>query len=137
MLDETNGPLPPAHLVGLGGADTFIGGSGDDLLEGGTGADQLIGGAGNDVLVGGPGADQLFGGAGTDTASYGNAASSVSVDLEGGANFGDAQGDILTDIENMTGSAFDDALFGNAGDNVLRGRRWCGLCCSAAKATTR
>ena len=78
-LDETNGPLPPADPVGLGGADTLIGGSGDDLIEGGTGADQLIGGAGNDVLVGGPGADQLFGGAGTDTASYGNAASSVSV----------------------------------------------------------
>ena len=34
---------------------------------------------------------------------------------------GDAQGDTLSNIENLTGSNFDDTLEGNAGNNVLAG----------------
>ena len=45
-LDETNGPLPEAKLVGGNGNDTLIGGSGNDVLIGGLGFDVLIGGAG-------------------------------------------------------------------------------------------
>jgi Ca2+-binding RTX toxin-like protein len=42
-LDETNGALPKA---------TLIGGTGDDTLTGGSGDDVLIGQVGNDVLLG-------------------------------------------------------------------------------------
>ena len=34
---------------------------------------------------------------------------------------GDAQGDTLTNIENLTGSNFDDTLEGNASNNKLVG----------------
>jgi Ca2+-binding RTX toxin-like protein len=34
---------------------------------------------------------------------------------------GDAEGDTLVKIENLTGSNFDDSLEGNAGNNVLAG----------------
>jgi len=74
-LDETNGPLPRATLIGGAGDDTLTGGSandlligqaGDDTLLGKGGADQLFGGANNDKLTGGAGNDQAFGEAGDD-----------------------------------------------------------------------
>lgn len=65
-LDETNGPLPAAHLFGGNGNDTLTGGSGNDLLSGDAGNDTLAGGAGNDTLLGGNGSDVLIGGAGAD-----------------------------------------------------------------------
>ena len=46
----------------------------------------------------------------------------VNVDLElGTASGGDAKGDVLANIENLTGSALADALSGTAGDNVFDG----------------
>ena len=54
-LDEANGALPSAILVG---------GAGNDVLTGGSGADVLVGQAGNDTLLGKGGVDLLFGGAG-------------------------------------------------------------------------
>lgn len=121
-LDESNGALPSAHLVGPGGDDSLYGGLGDDLLEGGAGTDLLSGGDGADVLIGGPGADRLFGGSSTDTASYENSSAGVTVSLTDHAgSTGDAAGDTLTDIENLTGSAFADTLIGDAGTNVLVG----------------
>jgi Ca2+-binding RTX toxin-like protein len=71
QLDEANGVLPVANLLGDAGNDTLISGSGDDELDGGTGddslfgrrgADRLLGGRGKDFLSGGVGDDQLFGG---------------------------------------------------------------------------
>ena len=68
--------------------------------------DHLIGDSGDDILIGGAGADTLDGGDGVNTASYADAASQVSVYLDGrtGLN-GDAQDDVLINIENLTGSA--------------------------------
>jgi Ca2+-binding RTX toxin-like protein len=103
-------------------AQEIIGADGDDLLSGGHADDSLTGLAGNDTLIGGLGADQLDGGAGTDTASYLNAASDVNVDLMNGTGAsGEAQGDILISIENLTGSAYNDVLTGNGDGNVLIG----------------
>ncbi len=65
-LDETNGPLPRAHLFGGPGNDTLTGGSGDDQLFGEAGDDTLLGMGGNDFLFGGAGNDTLTGGAGDD-----------------------------------------------------------------------
>lgn len=112
-------------LYGGAGSDTLDGGTGNDKLYGGEGDDTLTGGNGNDLLVGGAGADALNGGAGTDTASYADSASGVTVFLEASqqaANVGgEAQGDTLSGVENLIGSAFGDRLTGDAGTNVLQG----------------
>jgi subtilisin-like proprotein convertase family protein/Ca2+-binding RTX toxin-like protein len=97
-------------------------GDGDDWLIGSGVDNRLSGGRGDDVLVGGAGADNLDGGAGTDTVSYGGSALGVTVNLSTGMGTGgDADGDVLSDIENLSGSAFNDVLTGNAGDNTLNG----------------
>ncbi|WP_193227608.1 cellulase family glycosylhydrolase [Aureimonas psammosilenae] len=94
----------------------------DDALSGDSGRNILIGGAGNDTLEGGAGADTLTGGAGIDTASYSRSATGVHVELSNGLGFGgDAEGDRLSGIENLTGSAFDDKLVGDANDNIIFG----------------
>ena len=82
----------------------------------------VTGNSGNNVLAGLAGADALDGGLGTDTATYAASAASVNVSLATGhGGGGDAQGDTLINIENLTGSAFNDTLEGNAGNNVLAG----------------
>jgi Ca2+-binding RTX toxin-like protein len=65
-LDEANGALPAAFLVGGDGNDVMTGGSGGDQLIGGSGNDTLLGKGGNDFLQGGDGNDVLIGGAGDD-----------------------------------------------------------------------
>ena len=82
----------------------------------------LIGNSGNNVLIGGAGADTLDGGGGTDTASYASSPTGVTVSLmTGTGSGGDAQGDTLSNIENLTGSNFDDTLEGNCRNNKLVG----------------
>jgi hypothetical protein len=70
----------------------------------------------------------------------------VSVQLAAGTALGgDAAGDVLIYIENLTGSAFADALFGDTAVNVLRGldgNDWlkgfgATTPCAARTATTR
>lgn len=109
-------------LKGGAGTDTISGGSGDDKLYGDDGADTLSGDDGDDVLVGGSGADILTGGAGIDAADYGSSAVGVAVSLLAGAGTsGDADGDQLSGIENLTGSAFTDTLTGDSLANTLNG----------------
>ena len=83
---------------------------GDDFLYGGNGANSLDGGDGNDLLVGGAGADTLVGGSGYDTASYLGATASVSINLTKASSTwtGDAQGDVLTGIEEVGLTDFAD-----------------------------
>ena len=111
------------RYVAGSGDDSVTGNIADNVLEGRDGDDTLMGGAGSDTLIGGSGADDLDGQSGLDTASYSGSAAAVTVNLsDGTATGGDAQGDSLTSIENLTGSAFDDTLTGDAGPNVLDGR---------------
>jgi Ca2+-binding RTX toxin-like protein len=85
-------------------------------------ADSLTGDGGNNVLTGGAGADTLNGAAGSDTASYAGSTAAVTVNLLTGVNTGgDAQGDVLTAIENLIGSSLVDTLKGNAAANVIEG----------------
>ena len=155
--DTIHGTTGDNSLSGLGGndliegdfnADTISGGNGDDTLYamtqanpggsivgdelmGEAGNDSLIGSGGDDTLIGGAGADSLDGGNGSDTASYAGSGVGVFVRLtDGVVNNGDATGDVLTSIENVTGSSFADQLIGSdlanrldggAGDDVLRG----------------
>ncbi len=109
-------------LIGDGGGNRLDGGAGNDLLYGGNGNDFLSGGAGDDTLVGGAGTDALDGGSGSNTASYVDAASGVTVDLGySGQNTGGGGYDNLVDIQNLTGSNYDDTLIGNGDGNALKG----------------
>jgi Ca2+-binding RTX toxin-like protein len=65
-IDEANGVLPAARLLGGGGNDTLTGGSSNDELQGNDGNDILLGKGGNDLLLGGTGDDTLTGGSGSD-----------------------------------------------------------------------
>ena len=109
-------------LIGNAVANKLEGGAGADSLSGGDGNDTLNGDAGNDTLVGGAGADVLDGGADNNTVSYAGSAA-VNVSLVAGAvnTGGDAQGDTLTNIQNLMGSGNNDVLIGNAVANKLEG----------------
>ena len=147
--DSIKGMGDDDKLYGGAGMDTIYGGSGDDMLDGGEGDDALKGEAGSDTLKGGPGADKIFGGefdATTmlpgpdedddmgDTADYSMSDAGVMISLvpddhdkdrETPPNVmgegGDAEGDVLVAIENLTGSAHTDMLKGDDGNNVLKG----------------
>jgi Ca2+-binding RTX toxin-like protein len=124
------------YLDGGAGNDTLNAAATSDFLDGGTGNDTLNGGAGNDILRGGSGADKLNGGDGIDTADYSDSAAAVTITLSVDPQRtsrgigGDASQDVLSSIENVTGTAFkdllsgnklDNQLIGNAGDDILRG----------------
>jgi Ca2+-binding RTX toxin-like protein len=120
LNDTVLGESGADKLAGADGNDTLDGGGSGDTLNGNAGDDTLLGGSSGDTLIGGTGNDMLDGGAGNDKADYSNAAGPVTVDLASGAATGEGD-DALLNIENVTGSAFDDAITGNAGVNVLLG----------------
>lgn len=110
------------NAIGGRGKDTINGNSADNFLRGMAGNDSLYGGAGDDRLQGGAGRDRLEGGAGRDIADYTDATAAVSVDLlTPASNTGFAAGDTYSSIENLSGSAYNDSLYGDAAANVLRG----------------
>jgi Ca2+-binding RTX toxin-like protein len=107
---------------GAGGNDALYGDAGNDMQYGGAGSDYLSGGSGDDFLNGGSGADYLVGGTGYDTADYSGSFAGVSVDLGTGKGYyGDAEGDLLFEIENVNGSSYADTIYGNAANNSLNG----------------
>ena len=130
------------HIEGSRNSDYIVGSSNfDDHLFGLDGNDVLVGRGGDDVLYGGLGKDYLMGGrspgdanAGEDTASYQFARTGVVVDLydnDLAESQGEAEGDILVDIDNLSGSIRADRLYGdqnandirgNGGDDILSGR---------------
>jgi len=93
----------------------------DDILVGDANANSIMGGKGNDLIIGGAGTDTLAGGDGIDTVSYSNALAGVAVTINSTGISGDAAGDILSGIENLIGSEFDDTLTGDASHNVIDG----------------
>ena len=88
---------------------------------GGAGADTLTGDDEDNVFVGGAGEDIIDGGGGRDTASYETDPNGVTVTLGGIATDGYGDADTLTSVENLAGSAYDDVLTGDGEDNVLSG----------------
>ena len=114
-------------LDGGNGNDTLIsgnsafnwmnGGSGNDSLVGGDGSDTLIGGLGNDILKGG---NNYYWG-NVDWADYSNASASETVNLSAGTASGGDGNDILSGIEAVRGSSYNDILIGDANDNTLDG----------------
>ena len=112
----------PDSLFGTTANDIISGFGGNDSLFGGAGNDILNGGNANDLLRGGKGADTLDGGGGGDTADYGGSASGVQIDLDTGTGTGgDAEGDLLIDVEHVNGSSSGDVLSGDGDRNLLFG----------------
>ena len=107
----------------LTGIEHTEGSDHNDTLTGDNGGNVLSGGGGNDVLEGGGGADTLNGGDGDDTASYAGSDAGVTIDLGDSAAEagGDAQGDVLTGVENIEGSDHNDTLTGDARNNRING----------------
>jgi Ca2+-binding RTX toxin-like protein len=106
----------------LSGIENLTGSSFNDVLTGSLAANTLDGGGGADTLIGGAGADVLNGGSGIDTLSYAGSSAAVLINLGNGQTLGGhAQGDTFTSIENLAGSGFADALFGDGLINTIDG----------------
>jgi Ca2+-binding RTX toxin-like protein len=113
----------PGINTGDAAGDTYTGIEG---LVGSQFNDVLIGDDNDNFLVGTGGADELHGGLGSDTASYTIFTADVGITADlanSAANTGEAAGDTYDSIENLTGTNFDDSLYGDANANILRGSR--------------
>ncbi|ACF44757.1 hemolysin-type calcium-binding protein [Pelodictyon phaeoclathratiforme] len=85
-------------------------------------ADTINGGTGNDNISGLIGADVLDGGEGIDTVNYSLSLAAVTVNLATNVvSGGDAQGDTISNFENVTGSNYHDVLTGSDAANTLDG----------------
>ncbi|WP_240475619.1 beta strand repeat-containing protein [Herbaspirillum rhizosphaerae] len=114
--------VPHEIHAGDGGV-TIYGSNANDSLYGGAGVDTIIGGSGNTYFQGNAGADVLTGGTqGVNTAGYKTSTAGVTVDLTTGLGTGgDAQGDVLSNIQNLIGSAYSDTFVANDKVNRLDG----------------
>ena len=99
-----------------GGQDNKLYGlDGNDTLFGYQGNNQLFGGGGVDNLVGCAGIDFMDGGDGVDTLSYQLATGGLTVSLSNPTlNTGWAQGDTYVGMEDVTGTLFDDIIYGDS-----------------------
>ena len=109
-------------------------GRGDAAGDTYSGIEKYEGSAHDDIFIAGKNADNIDGGAGdddgTDTVSYERSEKGVTVDLlllqqssDDAANptGSYARGDTLADIENVTGSRYDDMLTAAKGGSVING----------------
>ncbi|WP_123487450.1 beta strand repeat-containing protein [Pseudomonas brassicacearum] len=137
-------------LIGGAGADQLIGGAGIDIASyedivsgvgvtvnlktgihtgiaaGDTfnGIEVIRGSSYSDNFIGGTSADTFDGANGYDTLSYASSAQAVNLTVTGTAGTGtggDAQGDTFSNIEVITGSAYDDVFTFNAGSVTFNG----------------
>jgi Ca2+-binding RTX toxin-like protein len=126
--------------VGLGTlfADTFLGSSGANFIYAGSGDVVDARGGDDDILLAGA-TFSLDGGDGVDSLEFStfrftdpdlnnipdqeDATAGVFVSLIAGRIYDDGFGDggTIANVENVTGTDFDDILFGDAQDNVLIG----------------
>lgn len=130
------------NIEGSKSGDTLIGNANSNVLDSGDGDDNLSGGAGDDVLLAGLGADTINGGSGQDTTTYLSSPEAVIVNfssrtiltdasipvispdnqtpisLPANSGFGgDAEGDRISNVENLQGSIFDDVLVASDSDS--------------------
>ena len=144
--DTIHGDDGPNKIWGGAGADTLNARNGDDLIDGGPDGDTIDGGAHyqEEIVVpeqvipevteeiGGfivvieprrviPGYT-ITGRQGGDTVTYANSDAGVRVSLiTGRGEDGHAEGDRLSNVENLVGSEHDDRLFGDGNANRLFG----------------
>jgi Ca2+-binding RTX toxin-like protein len=129
-----------------GGVDTISGLEGvggtryDDQLTGNSGENGIVGFSGDDTLFRSPGDDTLDGGADSDTVNYAASAGALQLDLNSEPLLGPLAGFVLAreyagtnpsgtvayidavgNVENITGSAFNDQISGDGNDNIIDG----------------
>lgn len=138
------------RITGGAGNDDIVGGDGDDngVWHTGVADGGLFGGVGHDTIVSGAGADLAYGeegddifvidedggnvwdrfdgGEGRDTITYANFSVGASIDLSVRPLAEEPQtayqyGDLFTNIEDISGSAFADSLAGNEVANRIYG----------------
>jgi Ca2+-binding RTX toxin-like protein len=106
----------------LYGIESVTGSAFNDVITGDGNVNVIVGGGGNDLIDAGGGADDIYGEGGTDTVSFATSAAAVTASLaDQNINTGDAFGDRYFDVENLTGSKFNDALVGDDNANVILG----------------
>ena len=124
-------------FIGGAGADSLLGANGNDTLQGDAGDDTLAGGAGDDLVMGLAGNDRMLqtnvtgndtfiGGGGFDLIDYSavndDSATGIRADLAAGKVDKSVAGvDVVSDIDGMIGTDFDDALSGDWFNNSLAG----------------
>ncbi|HEX6735065.1 MAG TPA: hypothetical protein VF096_09645, partial [Azonexus sp.] len=128
------GTAADESINGGGGDDILLGGGGNDSITGGTADDMIMGGDGDDLLTGNGGDDEFSPGSGNDTVdgsgadayaevSYAESEVAITVNFSGEEVGGQAANtvieqagspttDILTAVERVTGTAFDDTFYG-------------------------
>jgi len=121
----------PDLLIGNWMDETISGRDSDDLIEANAGADVIDGeigddtifaGAGDDTIDGGEGGDSIEGGDGYDWLTHANSLVGVRMDL--GVRLGQggtAAGDVVSGVEAMIGSDWNDTLGGSLAYNVIEG----------------
>ncbi|HEV2043532.1 MAG TPA: calcium-binding protein, partial [Sphingomicrobium sp.] len=130
-------------ITGFAGNDVIRGRGGDDTIDGGDDHDHIVGGDGNDVILGGNGDDYIRGGEGDDVVDGGagwdraaftvltnnpaigetgvQTGATVDLNIQGVAQNTGHGWDTLIGIEHASGTAYDDVLTGNGGDNWIWG----------------
>ncbi|MGH1579015.1 calcium-binding protein [Planktotalea sp.] len=143
--DLIMGRIEGTVINGDSGADTIIGGDGDDTIDGAGGADSLRGGDGDDVIsaegndsVDAGGDDDLIiitdkitngnevavdvdGGGGVDTLDLSDFSQGVDLDLNRGTYIADDGTADVSRIETVIGGSGDDTLVGESGAQRLEG----------------
>jgi Ca2+-binding RTX toxin-like protein len=125
------------NIIGSAFDDNIVGSVSavDNFYDGGAGNDRIDGGGGRDIIIGGAGADEIQGGDGTDTISYDTSMAAITAafqtvsyfsglifrTINAGFRNGDAQGDTVSSVENVIGSAYNDSVVGTNTDNKLDG----------------
>ncbi len=100
----------------------YTGTANNDLQTGTSEEDTIATGDGRDKITGSEGADNIDGGAGTDRIDYSSSDAGVTINLATGtASGGHAEGDTLTNIEDVSGSNYADNITGNDVNNLLIG----------------
>ena len=97
--------------------ENFIGGAGNDDIDGSSVANRLVGGAGNDNIMGGGGDDTIEGGDGNDTLTGGGGADTFVF----GPGRDDAQDeDRIEDFSSSQGDRIDLRGYGLTADDLLQ-----------------
>jgi len=126
-FEDVTGSDHDDHLTGDRFFNTLVGNDGDDTLRGGESGDYLNGGKGADMLDGGSatGEDRTLDGwnlALVDWAVYWSAEAAVTVNMATGrGESGEAEGDILKNIEVVIGSSYGDTFIAGPGPDVFHG----------------
>jgi Ca2+-binding RTX toxin-like protein len=118
--DVSTTPTPPP---GYPSSPTIVGSDGRDEINADWSREDYVDAkGGDDIITGVWSRDYIDGGTGNDTISYHWSGWVVDVDLlRATQQSGDADGDVLVNIENITGSNHNDILGGDDRANIING----------------